>query len=177
MWESIILKIFLFSFILILIILSVDVLYEQDFKPMDNPNNNDSVRNLTITRLKIEEGFRKHAYQDSVGVWTIGYGTNLEIGLYKNEAEFLLSNRLNISQNDLIKFWSEFLNMPKDVQVGLLDLNYQLGIEKLLKFDTMLGLLKERKFADAADDLLLTKEHRETPKRSNSIANLFRLAN
>ena len=31
-----------------------------------------------IASIKKHEGFRSRAYQDTVGVWTIGYGTNLQ---------------------------------------------------------------------------------------------------
>lgn len=31
-----------------------------------------------IASVKLHEGYRARAYQDTVGVWTIGYGTNLQ---------------------------------------------------------------------------------------------------
>ena len=39
------------------------------------------VNEATVDLVKEFEGFRSSAYQDSVGVWTIGYGTTAEAGV------------------------------------------------------------------------------------------------
>ena len=44
--------------------------------------------------IKADEGFSRTPYQDTEGVWTIGYGTNIT-EISREEAEILLDLRLS----------------------------------------------------------------------------------
>lgn len=55
-------------------------------------------RDLLIEELKRDEGVELKAYQDTVGIWTIGIGRNLQdVGVSMAEAEFLLATDIDVA--------------------------------------------------------------------------------
>ena len=60
-----------------------------------------SLDEALVEDLKRDEGWRKNLYQDSEGLWTIGYGTLLEDGISKEEGEFLLAYRMDKATDEL----------------------------------------------------------------------------
>lgn len=101
------------------------------------------------------EGCREKAYQDCVGVWTIGYGHtgNVKVGqvISKEEADRLLSQ-------DLVKFES---GVEKNVKVALtqnqfdalVSFCYNLGVGSLQK-STLLKKLNAGDYKGAAEEFL-----------------------
>lgn len=75
------------------------------------------------------EGKRNYAYQDSVGVWTICYGSTAGVkkGDYKTDAECEL-----LLKQEVGEFWNRMdkcINddVPVSVQASLLELGYNVG--------------------------------------------------
>ena len=108
-----------------------------------------------IASVKEHEGFRKKAYQDTVGVWTIGYGTNLQEldDFPEGFAEFFLKRDLvnaayALSQRGV---WRELPQTRKDV---LTEMAYNLGIPRLSKFKKMWAALEKGDYDTAADEML-----------------------
>ena len=129
----------------------------------------------TVTsRLKAEEGFRALPYRDSEGVLTIGYGTNLEIGITKREGAYLLSERVSITKIRFSHEWKPYRDMPADVQVELIDMAYQLGVSGLLGFHDMLKNLALGNYEGAALEVLDSAWATETPSRAARAAEVFR---
>ena len=60
-----------------------------------------------LAQIKRHEGLVKHAYQDHLGYWTIGYGRLIDEklggGLSEDEASFLL-------RNDIARAYADLLN-------------------------------------------------------------------
>ena len=104
-------------------------------------------------RLEAEEGYRSHTYDDSQGHLTIGYGTNLEIGISKQEARFLLEYRLAASMDCFEKAWPPFSRQNKAVQLALTDAAYQLGCAGLTSFRRFLAALDGGNVAQAVEEL------------------------
>ena len=124
-------------------------------------------------RLKAEEGFRALPYRDTRGVLTIGYGTNLDIGITKREGSFLLSERVEIAEVRLPHSWPPYDSMPLDVRVELLDMAYQLGVSGLLEFHEMLSALQTGNWSRAEQEALSSTWAEETPKRAARAASVF----
>ena len=82
-----------------------------------------------VETIKAEESFKAKAYRDSRGVLTIGYGTNLDIGITKPEAAFLLRSRIDTHRRDLARSWPPFDDQPDHVKDALTDMAYQLGVD------------------------------------------------
>ena len=136
----------------------------------------DPVFDGLVETLKAEEGFRSRAYQDSQGILTIGYGTNLEAGLTKAEAVELLRGRLRRFEDELRAAWKPFNSQPRGVQVALLDMALPVGVAGLLRFHTTLSRLESGDYSGAADSALKSLWARQTPARATRAAKAFRAA-
>ena len=139
----------------------------------------------TATSLRISEGFREQAYDDAtgrtvrapVGKLTIGYGTNIEGSpLTRTEGEWLMRHRLGKAVVELETARPWVGSLPDDWQRGLMDMAYNMGVPRLLKFKRMFAALKARDGETAAAEALNSNWVRENQvgKRAYDIAALFR---
>jgi len=90
-----------------------------------------------IESTKRHEGYRQQAYQDSVGVWTIGYGTNLQVLKISEElAEAWLISELEACAKALSHHpvYERMNQARKDV---LTEMAYNLGLKGLYGFKRM----------------------------------------
>ena len=69
--------------------------------------------------------FAPEPYLDSLGVWTIGFGTNIGEGITRREAEFLLRERLAGTYQTLTADLPWLSDAPERQQSAILDLGYQ----------------------------------------------------
>ncbi|MBW4466488.1 MAG: lysozyme [Pegethrix bostrychoides GSE-TBD4-15B] len=105
--------------------------------------------------LKAFEGLRLNAYQDAVGVWTIGYGTTSGVRpgmvITEAQAEELLKRDLNRFERAV----SNLVNVPlTSAQFSaLVSFAYNVG-EGALGGSTLLRLLNQRDYRGAADQFL-----------------------
>ena len=129
---------------------------------------------MVMPRLKVQEGFRAMPYRDSEGVLTIGYGTNLEIGITMREGSYLLSERVHLAEIRFSHEWKPYQDMPVDVQVELIDMAYQLGVTGLLGFHDMLKNLALGNYEGAALEAERSAWATETPSRAARAAEVFR---
>ena len=126
----------------------------------------DSVVDQLVDTLKIEEGFRAHPYKDSRGFLTIGYGTNLSIGITPVEGEILLRERLETpTEERLSKAWDPYQTQADPIRAALLDMSYQLGIHGFLGFHKMLADLRKGDYSAAAHEVRSNHWDHETQSR------------
>ena len=124
---------------------------------------------ITARRIMAEEGLRLHVYEDSRGVQTIGYGTNLAEGITKLEAEYLLRERLAAKYTGLTTDLPWVKDQPIMTQSALLDLAYQVGVRKEEAFSDMLAALRAGECAKAKAAALDSLWARETPTRARRV--------
>lgn len=110
-----------------------------------------------IDLIKKYEGFSPQAYQDSVGVWTIGYGTT-RINGEPVKAGMTISREqaLQYVQQEVNKLWSQIESITKvslneNQMNALVDFAYNLGFNAL-KTSTLMKYVNESKFEKAADE-------------------------
>lgn len=109
-----------------------------------------------IDLIKQFEGFRPEAYKDSVGVWTIGYGTTvINNQPVKQGMTITQEQALQLVQQEVNKLWSQIESILKvkinDNQMNaLIDFAYNLGFGSL-KNSTLMRLVNESKFEEAAN--------------------------
>jgi lysozyme len=108
-----------------------------------------------LASTKLHEGKRLRAYQDSVGVWTIGYGTNLQELTVDDElaTEWLYDalRKAEVSAGGYPWFRTHLNQARKDVVVEMI---YNLGLSRFDKFAKLKLALSEQKFAAASDEML-----------------------
>ena len=128
----------------------------------------------TITR---HEGSRLQMYQDSLGIWTIGVGHNIqEKGISPKVMELMLDEDLEEAISELKRSVSFFSKMPQQVQEALVNLSFNMGIPRLMQFKKTLALLREGDFESAADELLDSRYAEQVGQRALEIADMIRTA-
>lgn len=127
------------------------------------------------TQIISEEGFRNTAYQDTLGVWTIGVGhTGPEVhdGLTWSDAQVwdALDHDIAKKTNEVVYAlpWFGQLNEPR--QAVLLQMAFQMGTRGLLQFAKTLAAIHDGKWDEASKAMLLSKWAQQTPNRADRLA-------
>lgn len=128
-------------------------------------------RNKLDSQLMLDEGLRLKAYKDQNGNLTIGVGRNLDSNPLTDEevaqvghdartqpithedALYLLHNdedEVFKELTDYLPWWHDLDDVRARV---LVDLCFNMGVHKLLKFNTFLALMHQGNYTTAADDL------------------------
>jgi len=121
-----------------------------------------------VENLKVEEGYRRRAYRDHLGILTIGYGRNIDksgLGISKKEASDMLRNdvRRTVIELETSLPWS--VDLPSRQRETLTEIAFQLGIPRLLGFKKMLAALKAGDSTTAAAELIDSRYASQTPSR------------
>lgn len=137
-------------------------------------------------RLCLHEGIKLEPYKCPKGHWTIGVGRNLETnpitpeeekvignwrhGITKDAAFYLLGKdirRVMAECQKKIPFW-KYLDAER--KYALLDMAFNLGINRLLRFKKMLSEMAIGNYRGAAKECLNSKYARDVGKRAERIA-------
>lgn len=117
------------------------------------------------------EGFRAKPYPDPIHGWqvpTFGHGLTY---ITADESRRLVENRVAkiMHQLDLrLPFYRTLPNVAQDV---LIEMAYQMGVRRLMKFKNTLGALKQAQYRTAAAEMLDSQWATQTPKRAKSLSN------
>lgn len=102
-------------------------------------------------RLGADEGVRRYPYVDTVGKTTIGIGRNLTgKGLSAGEIAVLFENDLNEAIAELnreLPWWTDLDPVRQEVLINMM---FNLGSARLLKFKNTLAAIKQGRYAAAA---------------------------
>ena len=127
------------------------------------------------TDLKADEGFRVKAYQDSVGVWTIGYGTNLqELIVPASVALQWMLDTLAARESDCLRVFPWFATLSGARQAVLLNMAYNLGMPRLQGFTKMLAACAVGDYQRAADEMIDSKWATQVGARAQRLAQAMR---
>ena len=132
--------------------------------------------------IKRHEGKRLVAYKDTVGVWTIGIGYNLEsagglITMHDAEGLRISEGMCNILFKESIEGVRKDINRlpvhlrsltPARVAV-LENMMFNMGLAKLIGFRKMLSAIKRRDYKGAAAEMIDSKWYRQVGKRADDL--------
>lgn len=129
-----------------------------------------------IEQLKRHEGVRTHVYECPAGYLTIGVGRNIDpnggIGLSDDEIDYLLENDIRRCERELGRFsWFDDLDVVR--QDALINMCFNLGFTRLLKFTGMLAAIAEGKYKLAAVEALDSLWAKQVKGRANDIAHML----
>lgn len=137
-----------------------------------------SFLNQATNQIKSDEGLVLHAYKDSLGFLTIGYGRLIDKrkngGITQQEAEYLLSHDIaeKLGQLHAQLPWITKLN---DARKGvLLNMSFQLGVAGLLGFKSTLAKIEAGDYEGASTSMLKSKWATQTPNRAQRMADQMR---
>ena len=119
--------------------------------------------------IKQDEGLKLETYVDTTGHLTVGWGRNLQNGIRLDEAELMFQNDLTQTVNELLQQpW--YGSLPHNVQNALINMNFNLGITKLLEFKEMIAALENKNYRAAAQAALNSLWAKQVPNRAKEIA-------
>lgn len=106
---------------------------------------------LIKAELRRDEAVRLKPYRDSVGKLTIGVGRNLDdVGITSEEADYLLENDIGRAMAELDRALPWWRELSEARQRALLNMAFNMGVPRLLKFWGMLGALQAGDYDRAA---------------------------
>jgi len=116
-----------------------------------------------------------HAYQDTLGYWTIGIGILIDKkkggGLRPEESEFIFNNRLRILTEDLDKRIPWICKLDPARRGVLVNMAFQMGINGLLKFHNTLNTVEKGNYRLASEQMLQSLWATQTPARAQRLSN------
>ena len=131
-------------------------------------------------RIKKHEGYRDIIYTDSLGYKTIGYGhLVIEDGFIpgvqysKKELEEVFEKDFAIAVQGANKLLGDF-DINDDAFGVVVEMCFQLGFPRVLKFKFFLAALQKQDYEKAAEEMLLSKWHEQTPARCQELSNIMR---
>jgi len=122
-----------------------------------------------------EEGIRLKPYRDSVGVWTVGVGHNLESGGISRAAamQILEDDIANVCRDlDARLPWWRTLDEVRQQVVA--DMAFNLGVSGLLGFKNTLGFVKQKRWNEAAAGMLVSLWAKQVGRRATVLAEMMR---
>jgi lysozyme len=139
---------------------------------------NAEARERLLAHLAVDEGCVLHAYPDSLGYLTIGFGRLIDKrrggGITRTEALLLLENDVERHWRELIhRFpWVEGLDDVR--QVALANLAFNLGIHGLAQFRNTLAAIERGDWPAAVQGLRQSLWYRQVQKpRSDRILHMI----
>lgn len=121
-----------------------------------------------ISTLKTDEGYREFMYKCSQGFNTIGYGTNLDDGLDREEAEAVLRVRVMRSSRRLIAVGLGSIH-PSAFAICLM-MCYQMGDTGFMKFRKTIQYLICNEYRKASYEMLDSSWAVQTPHRAKRLS-------
>ena len=133
----------------------------------------DNIQKLK-SRIKKNEGFRNTSYKDQIGNLTIGYGhlikkkdkIKINKKYTKKHLSHLFEEDFKQAFVDFKKKYSKF-RFSKNIENVIIEMIFQLGIKKTLKFKKFNKHLKRKEIHMASLEMLDSLWYKQTPNRIN----------
>lgn len=121
-----------------------------------------------------DEGKVAHAYQDSLGYWTIGVGHLIDKAKGGSLPDFiidtLLEHDIEKHKRELIAALPWFIELDPVRQAVLVNMAFNLGTAGLLKFANTLRSIREGAYSAAAIHMLESKWAQQVGVRAQRLA-------
>ena len=122
---------------------------------------------MKIEELLIKhEGLKLKPYKDTRGILTIGVGRNLEDnGIEQDEALYMLKNDIKKAKQELREIFEGFNKLPDNVRLVLIDMIFNLGETRFLKFKHMISAVKNKDWKNMIKEMKDSKWCKELKNR------------
>lgn len=118
------------------------------------------------------EGFSKLPYKCPTGHLTIGYGHNLENGISKEAAEFILQEDLARAERAVKNSFPWWWKLDDARQFVLVDMAFNMG-PGLKGFKKMLAAVEAGDFDKAAEEMLASKWAAQVGRRAVELSKIM----
>lgn len=124
--------------------------------------------------IRDEGGYQQYAYQDSLGLWTVGYGRCIDRhrgkGISEAEAALLLDNDIRDTVGELMTALPWFPQLDEVRQGVLINMAFNLGVAGLLEFKATLAEVKAGRWMEAAGHMMQSKWATQVGNRAKRLA-------
>ncbi len=131
-----------------------------------------------ISLIIRHEGFCAHAYQDSRGYWTIGYGRLIDErlggGLSRAEAQMLCRNDIKEAERIVKHHYPQWHAFTMGRYHALVSMAFNLGATRFAGFRKMHKAIHASDWTLAAHEALDSKWATQVPHRAHEIADYLR---
>jgi len=128
-----------------------------------------------LDALKRDEGCRLKPYKDSLGIWTIGYGHNLESrGISQAVADQILLEDATIAEQNTLVAWPWAKNLDEPRRNVLVNMVFNMGLERVRGFKQFLAALEHGDNEAAASHMLDSLWAKQVGARATRLANVIR---
>lgn len=135
---------------------------------------------MNMDKLKDElmrdEGLRLKVYLDSEGIETIGVGRNLQKGITRDEALYLLENDIKSVIQDALSFdW--YAELTEVRQRVILNMLFNLGISRFKGFRNTIRLIEMGDYEAASEEMLDSKWAKQVGIRATRLSEMMKNGN
>lgn len=127
--------------------------------------------------IAANEGRVAHAYQDSLGYWTIGIGHLIDArkggSLPPSIIDALFQLDMAAKEGELLRALPWYATLDEVRKAALLDMAFNLGTAGLLGFPKALAAIRAGNYADAHHELITSRWAAQLPARANLISQMI----
>jgi lysozyme len=125
-----------------------------------------------------DEGMVRHAYQDSLGFWTIGIGRLIDKrlggGITEDEARYLLRNDIARVEAECRREFPWFGALDEVREAVVLNMVFNLGMVKFKGFVNTIADIAAGNYESAASRMLQSKWAQQVGNRALRLAEMMR---
>ena len=128
---------------------------------------------IATEQIKTDEGLSLMPYHCTADVLTLGYGRAIGTnGISKGEAEYLLKNDVEVAAQDARKYIGDtaFESLSTTRQAVLINMSFNLGINRLRGFKLLKQAILDGDFAEARKQMLSSKWAEQVKGRAVRLA-------
>lgn len=120
------------------------------------------------------EGLSVLPYTCPTGHLTIGYGHNLENGISKEAAEFILQQDLQAAKKALSNRFAWWKQLDEVRRFVLVDMCFNMGIDKVCGFKKMLSAIARGDYHTAATEMINSRWAGQVGHRATELAKMMK---
>ena len=135
--------------------------------------------------IAADEGCKMEIYLDHLGLPTMGIGHlltqddpeyNQPVGTVITEERVrqLFALDIMVTIEDCRMIYPDFEKLPEEAQLVIANMCFQLGRPRFSKFRKMKAAIDERRWNDAADEMVDSRWHDQTPNRAKRLVKRIR---
>lgn len=129
-----------------------------------------------IESIMTHEGWRNKAYQDSEGIWTIGYGRNLQqLTISESLGSRWLQEDIATAEKAARRFpeYDELRSCPPRAD-AFIEMVFNMGPSRVAGFRNMLRAIREHDWEAASKEMLDSKWARQVGVRARRLSEQMR---
>jgi len=136
-------------------------------------------------QLAIDEGYKEEIYLDHLGYPTFGighlithrdpeYGKPVGTKVTEQRVHEAFEDDFEIVLEDCEKLFSDFEQLPEDVQQIVANMMFNIGLTRMLKFKKFRAAIAARDWSTAADEMIDSAWYNQVPNRAKRLVDEMR---